>query len=548
MKKINIFIISILIITVYAKTSFAFTDTDSHWSKDTVLKMQDSKIITGYEDDTFRPDDCMTRAEFVTVINRMLDLEEESSKYIPDINRSDWYYSEIRKAVKVGIIEGDLDGMIHPEDKITREEAIVILSRAFKLKKISTIPKNYLDLEEISDWAKVEVYSAIIAGYLNGYDDNTIKPQNNITRAEALTLIYRIVPNILNTNVYTGLITGNTLLFADNIVLNNLTIDGNLVISNKSLSTLKVKDVTVKKNLIVIDATQECIKNLNVNGNIYEFASKQETLDNYRNDEYGITFAVPQKAKVKLFAEGINIDYKQNDLIVITIEENEEYYLKNIDTISDMIINRYDNLYKEIENGKISSNKYKLFVDKSDNHLLIIKRDNIVYSIKFYNTQSSNLVDNVIATIEFFETDKVIDSKIITYKNSKLSLKFSYKDKYVSVDDSYNTNIINQENKFFKLFIQVNTITDMQDYSLSEIKALLTAIVNKDGEIKTTDTFKIMNNNAIKFKVESEGKIIYSLYVVIGNNLYNLIFTGDEEGMLEVGEELFDEIVKSLEF
>ena len=53
---------------------------------------------------------------------------------------------------------------------------------------------------------------------------------------------------------------------------------------------------------------------------------------------------------------------------------------------------------------------------------------------------------------------------------------------------------------------------------------------------------------AIKFKVESEGKIIYSLYVVIGNNLYNLIFTGDEEGMLEVGEELFDEIVKSLEF
>ena len=57
-----------------------------------------------------------------------------------------------------------------------------------------------------------------------------------------------------------------------------------------------------------------------------------------------------------------------------------------------------------------------------------------------------------------------------------------------------------------------------------------------------------MNNNSIKYKVESEGKIIYSLYVVIGNNLYNLIFTGDEEGMLEVGEELFDEIIESLEF
>lgn len=548
MKKISIFIISILIFTVSAKPSFAFDDTANHWAEKTILNMQDFKIINGYEDDTFRPDTNMTRAEFVTVINRMLDLQEESSKYIPDINRSDWYYSEIRKAVKVGIIQGDLDGTIHPEDKITREEAIVILSRAFKLKKTSTNLNGYSDLNEISNWAKTEVCSAIKAGYVTGYEDNTIKPLNNITRAEALTLINRIIPNILNTNVYSGLITGNALVFEDNIVLNNLTIDGNLIVSNRALSTLKVKDATVKKNLIVVDDENENIKNLNVHGDVYEFSTKQETLDNYQNEEYGITFAVPQKAKIKLFSENANIDYKQNDLIVITIEEKDEYYLKNIDTISDIVISKYDTLYKKVENGEIGFNKYQLFVDNSDNHLLVIKRDNIVYSMKFYNTKSSNLVDNVIATIDFFETDRIIDSKIITYKNSKLSLKFSYKDKYVSVDDSYNTNVINEEKKFFKLFIQVNTITDMQDYSLSEIKALLTTIVNKDGEIKETDTFKIMNNNSIKYKVESEGKIIYSLYVVIGNNLYNLIFTGDEEGMLEVGEELFDEIIESLEF
>lgn len=548
MKKISIFIISILIFTVSAKPSFAFDDTANHWAEKTILNMQDFKIINGYEDDTFRPDTNMTRAEFVTVINRMLDLQEESSKYIPDINRSDWYYSEIRKAVKVGIIQGDLDGTIHPEDKITREEAIVILSRAFKLKKTSTNLNGYSDLNEISNWAKTEVCSAIKAGYVTGYEDNTIKPLKNITRAEALTLINRIIPNILNTNVYSGLITGNALVFEDNIVLNNLTIDGNLIVSNRALSTLKVKDATVKKNLIVVDDENENIKNLNVHGDVYEFSTKQETLDNYQNEEYGITFAVPQKAKIKLFSENANIDYKQNDLIVITIEEKDEYYLKNIDTISDIVISKYDTLYKKVENGEIGFNKYQLFVDNSDNHLLVIKRDNIVYSMKFYNTKSSNLVDNVIATIDFFETDRIIDSKIITYKNSKLSLKFSYKDKYVSVDDSYNTNVINEEKKFFKLFIQVNTITDMQDYSLSEIKALLTTIVNKDGEIKETDTFKIMNNNSIKYKVESEGKIIYSLYVVIGNNLYNLIFTGDEEGMLEVGEELFDEIIESLEF
>ena len=548
MKKINIFIISILIFTVSAKPSFAFSDTSSHWATTTISKMQESKIINGYEDNTFRPDEGMTRAEFVTIINRMLDLQEESAKYIPDINRNDWYYSEIRKAIKVGIIEGDLSGNTHPNNKITREEAIVILNRAFKLKKTMSVPKGYVDLESISNWAKGEVYSAINDGYLNGYEDNTIKPLNHITRAEVLTLINRIIPNILGTNIYTGLIYGNTLLNADNIVLNNLTIDGNLIVSNKALNTLKIKDVTVKKNLIVIDKEYENIKKMNVNGNIYEFSSKQESFNNYKNDEYGIIFAIPEKVKIKLLSEETSIDYKQNDLIVLEIEENEEYYLKNISTISDIIISRYDNLYKELENGEIGFNKYQLFVDKNSNYLLVIKRDNIVYTLRFYNIESSNLVDNVIATIEFFETDKVTDTKILVYKNSKLSLKFSYKDKYVSVDDSYNTNIINEEKRFFKLFIQVNTITDMQDYTIGEVKSLLTTIVSKDGEIKKTETFKIMNNNAIKYQIESENKIIYSLYVVIGNNLYNLIFTGDEEGMMEVGEELFNEIVKSLEF
>ena len=165
MKKISVFILSILILTNVAKTTFAFTDTSAHWANETIEKMKDTKIINGYEDDTFRPDTNMTRAEFVTVINRLLDLQEESSKYIPDINRSDWYYSEIRKAVKVGIIQGDANGSTHPKDNITREEAIVILSRAFKLKKTSSLPKGYDDIDTISDWAKKEVCSAIRDGY-----------------------------------------------------------------------------------------------------------------------------------------------------------------------------------------------------------------------------------------------------------------------------------------------------------------------------------------------------------------------------------------------
>lgn len=549
MKKTNIFIMSMLIFTTIAKPSFAFTDTDEHWASDVISEMCDYKIINGYENDTFRPDNVMTRAEFVTVVNRILGLQEESSKYIPDVSRTDWFYSEIRKAVKVGIIQGNDDGYVYPNNEITREEAIVVLNRAFKLNKNKYAPKDFSDLSDISKWAEAEMYSAIQEGILTGYTDNTIRPKAYITRAEALTLINRILPNILTTNVYEGLLTGNVVLIGDNIVLNNLTIDGNLIIANNALSTLQARDVTVKKNIIISDKNHNSIEKIKVMGTVYEFASKQEELDGYIDEEFGISFAVPNAVTIKMFSGDSKIDFEQKDLIVIDIQQNEEYYLKNINTIAKLEISKFDNLYKEVEEGTIGKySKYMLFTDKNENQMLVIKRDNVAYVLRFYNIESDNLVDNVLSTLEFVETEKIVDSKNIVYKNSKLSLKFTYKDKYVVVDDSYNTNVINDDKKFFKLFIQVNTITDIQEYNLSEIKMLLSSIVSKDGDIKETKTFKIMNNDAIKFKTESEGKITYSLYVVIGNNLYNLIFTGDEGGMAEIGGELFEDIINSLEF
>ena len=173
MKKINIFIMSILIFTTVTLPSFAFSDTTEHWANNVIEEMSNYKIINGYEDNTFRPDEIMTRAEFVTVVNRILALQDESSKYIPDINRTDWFYSEIRKAVKVGIIQGNADGYIFPNDEITREEAIVILTRAFKLNQTTRKAKDFSDLSEISEWAETEIHSAIIQGILTGYEDNT---------------------------------------------------------------------------------------------------------------------------------------------------------------------------------------------------------------------------------------------------------------------------------------------------------------------------------------------------------------------------------------
>lgn len=548
MNKKAIFIISLLTFMSMFNVSFAFTDTESHWASDTINQFEKYKIVTGYDDNTFKPDDCMTRAEFITVINKILGAEAESAKYIPDISRDDWYYHEIRKAVKLGIVQGDDQGYIYPNSPITREEAVVILGRAFKIKNAYTIKTSSTDAYAISKWARGEFYAAVNYGYISGYEDQTLRPQGTITRAEVITIISRIIPNILTIDVYSGDIHGNTLVYSDNVVLTNATVTGSLFISDSAIGTLKAKNVIVERDLVVGNDSHSVLRDIKVTGDTYEFTTGVEELINFQDDEYGIRFTIPESVTMHR-EDDEKINYRTSDLIIVDIEQNDEYYFKSIATLARARANEYDNLFAVEEAGEKDGKEYILYRDAKDQNMLVIKRDNIVYEIVFFNVKSENLVDNVLATLEFFETEKAKDIPNKTYKNTKLGLKFVYKDKYVVVDDSYNTGNVNEEKGFFKLFIQVNTIIDIQNYSVSEIAYLLSTIASNDGEIIESSTSKIFNNTAVKFKILSEeGKIIDSLYIIIGNNLYNLIFTGNEAEMNEVGEDIFNDIINSLEF
>ena len=179
--------------------------------------------------------------------------------------------------------------------------------------------------------------------------------------------------------------------------------------------------------------------------------------------------------------------------------------------------------------------------------MIIIKRENVVYELAFYNAVSENLVDNVLSTLQLIQTENIVDHKDVVYKNSALSLKFLYKEFYVLVDDSYNTGIMNENEALFKLFVQVNTVTDMENYTMKEVKNLLTSIARNDGEITKVEDFKIINNEAIRFVIKGEDRIINSLYIVVGNNLYNLIFTGEIDAMNEVGNDMFTNIINTIE-
>ncbi|MDU6115835.1 MAG: N-acetylmuramoyl-L-alanine amidase [Paeniclostridium sordellii] len=168
-------------------------DIDGHWAKADIEKFIKLGYVNGYEDNTFRPENQITRAEFIKLVNRVFHLTEKSNISFKDINTKDWYYEDLRIAVKYGYINGYEDNTFRADNPITRQEAMKIIT-TLKNNKDSNLDKiyQYVDFREIDSWANEYVEGAIEAGYINGDENKLLKPKGNITRAESVTMLSRV--------------------------------------------------------------------------------------------------------------------------------------------------------------------------------------------------------------------------------------------------------------------------------------------------------------------------------------------------------------------
>lgn len=172
-------------------------DINGHWAEECILKLINSGIIKGYPDGTIRPDNTISRAETAVLISRALKLEEidkQVSDYMDSI--PDWAGDSINATTEENIFEGyPIPGgkVFKVNQQITREEMATVLMRGFKLDSQQNIIVEFLDKDDISDWAYNYVEIGIENNIITGYPDKTFKPQNNITRAEAFTMICKLL-------------------------------------------------------------------------------------------------------------------------------------------------------------------------------------------------------------------------------------------------------------------------------------------------------------------------------------------------------------------
>jgi len=171
-----------------------FTDTKGHWAEHTIDTFVKLKLINGYQDGTFRPNSSITRAEFATLLYRVFDIQGGSnhSVVLQDISDS-WAKQAIENLVTAGVINGYLDGTFKPDNTITREEMVIMLSRITEMDNIvkDTTKGNFNDLNDA--YATNEIKAAAQAGIISGKSDERFDPKGNATRAEALQIILNVL-------------------------------------------------------------------------------------------------------------------------------------------------------------------------------------------------------------------------------------------------------------------------------------------------------------------------------------------------------------------
>ena len=222
----------------------AFTDTSGHWAWDRgyIPYLVEKDVLNGYKQSNgtymFKPDGTVTRAEFIKMLDETFGLTETTSIRYNDVSTSDWFYEYFAKAAAQGYIL-NYGQNANPNGALSREEATSLLVRYLNLPDDVKAPATtFTDYEQISSFYRDNVLKATATGLIYGYKESngtyTFRPQNTLTRAEALTILYRAAGSIFTANASSresGAFEENAVIKNGDITLQNLTLDGRVIVS-----------------------------------------------------------------------------------------------------------------------------------------------------------------------------------------------------------------------------------------------------------------------------------------------------------------------------
>jgi hypothetical protein len=178
------------------KPEVSFDDVDDHWAAVSIGEAVEAGIVNGYEDGTFRPDDQATRAEFVTMVGRALELDDASGDALDFKDAAQvpaWAQAFFVRLIEDQVITGYEDGTLRPANPLSRTEMTVILVRALGIEIDPDATTSFADANDIQPWARPYIAAAAEAGLVEGVGGNRFAPETKATRAEVVTLLLSVL-------------------------------------------------------------------------------------------------------------------------------------------------------------------------------------------------------------------------------------------------------------------------------------------------------------------------------------------------------------------
>ncbi len=181
----------------------AFTDAANHWSREAVNDMGSRLVVKGIGNGSYQPERSITRAEFAAIIVRALGLSQGTAESsFEDVALSHWFNGYVDTAAAYALITGYDDTRFGPNDFITREQAMAILSRAMKLtglgepltgSEVSALLSKYNDEAVVSGYARESAAVCLKEGIITGRTLTTLSPKAYVSRAEVAVMVRRLL-------------------------------------------------------------------------------------------------------------------------------------------------------------------------------------------------------------------------------------------------------------------------------------------------------------------------------------------------------------------
>ncbi|OAB47597.1 glycosyl hydrolase family 8 [Paenibacillus antarcticus] len=181
--------------------SFSDVDTRFDWAKTAIEYLAAKGIIKGTSNHRFEPGHNITRADFVLLLVRVFGFEGGAPSNFKDVSSESYYHDALSIAKKIGLAIGTGGDRFEPKAFISRQEMMVLLTRALQLDNLkidsASDLSRFTDAAKLADYAKESAALLVKEGIIQG-DRNTLRPEQTLTRAEAAVLIYRVILKYLS--------------------------------------------------------------------------------------------------------------------------------------------------------------------------------------------------------------------------------------------------------------------------------------------------------------------------------------------------------------